>query len=102
MKSPRRVNSFRGLRLSPEGRGIRRPSGKSIIAMVKEKGMGNDVLVERAKLRQAVDTLAEELLFIKSSLDTYCVIGLNCSKIESGTLTFGHLQRLSLQGPSRL
>ena len=58
--------------------------------------MGNDVMMERAKLRQAVDTLAGELLFIKSSLDTYSVIGLNCSKVVSGTLTFGHLQRLSL------
>lgn len=57
--------------------------------------MGDDDLV-RAKLYQATDTLAEELLFIKSSLDSFRVIGLNASKISSGKLILGHLQQLSL------
>ena len=60
-----------------------------------EGAMGDDVKV-KGRLSQATDTLAEELLFIKSSLASYCVIGLNASKIESGKLIFGHLQRLCL------
>ncbi len=56
--------------------------------------MGEDEV--RATLRQATDTLAEELQFIKSSLDSYCLIGLNASRIKSGKLALGHLQRLSL------
>jgi hypothetical protein len=60
-----------------------------------EGAMGDDVKV-KGRLFQATDTLAEELLFIKSSLASYCVIGLNASKIESGKLIFGHLQRLCL------
>jgi hypothetical protein len=55
--------------------------------------MGQDGL---ARLREAADALAQELLLIKSSLDTYCIIGLNASRISSGKLMFGHLQRLSL------
>jgi hypothetical protein len=50
----------------------------------------------KARLYQATDALGQELLFIKSSLDTYRVIGLNASKIVSGKMLFGHLQRLSL------
>jgi HEPN superfamily AbiU2-like protein len=50
----------------------------------------------KARCYQATDALAEELLLIKSSLDTYRLIGLNASSIVSGKLMFGHLQRLSL------
>jgi len=38
----------------------------------------------KSKLLHATDTLGEELIFIKSSLDTYCVIGPNASRIPSG------------------
>jgi hypothetical protein len=57
--------------------------------------MGDDIPI-KARLYQATDTLGQELLFIKSSLASYCVIGLNASKLESGKLIFGHLQRLCL------
>ena len=50
----------------------------------------------KARLYQATDALAGELLVIKSSLDTYRVIGLNASRIVSGKLILGHLQNLSL------
>lgn len=55
-----------------------------------------DSTAAKARLLQATDALGMELLFIKSSLDTYRVVGLNASRIESGKVIFGHLQRLSL------
>ena len=58
--------------------------------------MGSTAPMDKARLMQAVDTLAQELLLIKSSLDTYRLIGLNASNVESGKLVLGHLQRLSL------
>src|SRR5438128_3544703 len=87
-----RSGAFRGLRVSAVRRSIRRPSGKS----QRGEAMCNDDVPTKARLLQATDALAQELLFIRSSLATYCVIGLNSSKIESGKLIFGHLQRLSL------
>jgi hypothetical protein len=57
--------------------------------------MGDDVPI-KARLYQATDALGQELLFIKSSLASYCVVGLNASKLESGKVIFGHLQRLSV------
>ena len=58
--------------------------------------MGADAPV-KGRLLQATDTLGQELFFIKASLDTYRIIGLNASRVESGKLIFGHIQQLSLR-----
>ena len=50
----------------------------------------------RERLDKANIKLGKELMVVKSSLDTYRVIGLNASRITRGKVFFGHAQGLSL------
>ncbi len=48
-----------------------------------------------SSLAEALDRFRDELLFVKYSLDTYRIVGLNAKKLKSAPTFYGHLQRMS-------